>query len=81
MAASKTAAVPVFKGRNVPLSEIAQASGIGMATIKRGTEFLTSVMLFLSVTATSIAITALTSSYTRSSDISTLSLTRRSDYA
>lgn len=35
MAASKTA-VPVFKGRNVPLSEIAQASGIGMATIKRG---------------------------------------------
>ena len=36
MAASKTAAVPVFKGRNVPLSEIAQASGIGMATIKRG---------------------------------------------
>ena len=35
MAASKTA-VPIFKGRNVPLSEIAQTSGIGMATIKRG---------------------------------------------
>lgn len=35
MAASKTA-VPVLKGRNVPLSETAQASGIGMATIKRG---------------------------------------------
>jgi hypothetical protein len=34
MAASKTAAVPVFRGRNVSLSEIAQTSGIGMATIK-----------------------------------------------
>ena len=36
MAASKTAAVPVFRGRNISLSEIAQTSGIGMATIKHG---------------------------------------------
>lgn len=37
MAAKKnTAVTPAFTGRNVPLSEISQASGIGIATIKRG---------------------------------------------
>ena len=37
MAAKKNVAViPVFTGRNVPLPEIVQASGIGKATIKNG---------------------------------------------
>ena len=37
MAAKKNVAViPVFTGKNVPLPEIVQASGIGKATIKNG---------------------------------------------
>lgn len=37
MAAKKNVAVtPAFTGRNVSLSEISQASGIGKATIKNG---------------------------------------------
>lgn len=37
MAAKKnTAVTPAFTGRNVPLSEISQASGIGLATLKQG---------------------------------------------
>ncbi|MBQ8965901.1 hypothetical protein [Ruminococcus sp.] len=37
MAAKKTSSVtPAFTGRNVPLSEISQASGIGMSTLRRG---------------------------------------------
>lgn len=37
MGAKKNVVVtPAFTGRNVALSEISQASGIGVATIKRG---------------------------------------------
>ncbi len=37
MAAKKNVAVtPAFTGRNVSLSEISQASGIGIATLKKG---------------------------------------------
>lgn len=37
MAAKKNMAVtPAFTGRNVPLSEISQASGIGEGTLRRG---------------------------------------------
>ena len=37
MAAKKNVAVtPAFTGRNVSLSEISQASGIGVATLKKG---------------------------------------------
>lgn len=52
----------VFTGRNVPLSEIARASGIGITTLKMVfcPEFLTSVMRSPAVRANSIAITALT---------------------
>lgn len=37
MAAKKNVAVtPAFTGRNVSLSEISQASGIGVSTLKKG---------------------------------------------
>lgn len=36
LAAKKKAVISVFTGRNVALSEISQASGIGIATIKHG---------------------------------------------
>ena len=37
MAAKKNVAVtPAFTGRNVSLSEISQASGVGIATLKKG---------------------------------------------
>ena len=52
----------VFTGRNVPLSEIARASGIGITTLKNG--ILSGVLDFgmrsPAVRANSIAITALT---------------------
>lgn len=84
MAAKKNVAVtPAFTGRNVSLSEISQASGIGVATLKRGLlpELLTSVMRFPAVKVISIAITALISSFTRKSGTSTLSPMRRCNYA
>lgn len=35
-AKKKTAVTPAFTGRNVALTEISQASGIGIATLKKG---------------------------------------------
>ena len=80
MAAKKNVTVtPAFTGRNVSLSEISQASGIGIATLKRGLlpELLTSVMRSPVVKAISIAITAPTGLCISRPDISIRTLRSR----
>ena len=77
MAAKKNVAVtPAFTGRNVSLSEISQASGIGIATLKKGL-VAGAVDFGYAVKAISIAITAPTGLCISRPDTSILTLRSR----